>query len=115
MKKCKKCGKELHESEFDKEPHNKDGLKSICKDCKKFYNQMYLEPNFSKIWSSFRGRENYEKELNLEIMKPLSGYKIYILNHTKKGEFKYNIISTNGERINTNDKNEFVDYIVKNI
>lgn len=37
------------------------------------------------------------------------GYKITILNHTKSGEFKYNIYSTRtGKLFKTNKKEQFV-------
>lgn len=42
------------------------------------------------------------------------GYKITILNHTKSGEFKYNIYSTRtGKLFKTNKKDEFVSKLAK--
>lgn len=37
------------------------------------------------------------------------GYKIYILNHVKEGESKYNIVSTKGYIWNFNSKQMFLD------
>ena len=99
MKKCNTCGRELPKSQFNKAPRNRDGLKCRCKKCD------------SKYWKEYTGYFESDAQLN----ESVGGYKCYILNYAKKSEFKYNIVSTNGQVINTNDKNEFVDYIIKNI
>lgn len=37
----------------------------------------------------------------------VGGYKIYVLNYAKEGEFKYVILPTDGKMFKTNDKQEF--------
>jgi hypothetical protein len=39
MKECSKCHKVLEDSCFYKNPRNKDGLQTMCKDCQKEYNK----------------------------------------------------------------------------
>lgn len=93
MKKCRKCGEYLHKSRFSKDPQNKDGLKNRCKKCD------------AKYWKEYKGYFNSDVEINENV----GGYKIYILNYAKKSEFKYNIVSTNGNVWNFASKNLFLD------
>lgn len=103
MKKCGKCGVIKPISEFY---IRKDGKPMwACKECNKKLVKKWNKENFSP-----KTKESLSNE-NIPIV---AGYKCYILNRTKQGEFKYNIVSTSGDVINTNDKNEFMEYLMKN-
>lgn len=54
-----------------------------------------------------------EKYLNKKVDKVIGGYKISVLNYVKKGEFKYNILKTDGTLFYTNNKQEFINYVYK--
>ena len=41
----------------------------------------------------------------------IGGYKVSILNHPSQTEFKFTIMSTNGELFQTNDKGDFFNYL----
>ena len=41
----------------------------------------------------------------------LGGCKIYILNHPTNGEYKYNVIFTDGRKLKTNNFINFINYI----
>jgi hypothetical protein len=55
MKTCCCCKIEKELSEFGKDPHMKDGIKSRCKECRK----QYYQDNKEKIL--LQGKENYQK------------------------------------------------------
>lgn len=44
MKRCKRCGRELDESEFYKHKMTKDGLQPYCKECQHELNRMRIKP-----------------------------------------------------------------------
>ena len=50
-----------------------------------------------------------KQEVLPEEVKAVGGYKIYILNHVKEGECKYNIVSTKGKVWNYTSKEMFMD------
>lgn len=106
MKRCSKCGQLLPLESFSKEPTYKDGYKTICKKCTNEYSREY------------RAREKERRKTLLEIKKHepeecLGGYRIYVLNHTKRGEFKYNVVSTKGGVFHTNDKKIFLNFLTE--
>lgn len=95
MKKCGNCGEFKPLSEFYVRKTGK--LTWACKKCS---NELATK------WQ----KNNSEKDKQLSIENEnniIGGYKIYILNHVKKGEFKYNVISTIGTTFKSNDVNEF--------
>ena len=105
MKRCSKCGELKDESEFYKDATKKDGLSYICKSCKY---ELYFKNGSGKY---YKPKSKQKPIPNFDV---LGGYKISILNYTKKGEYKFNIIQINGEPFMTNNKNEFVHYITRN-
>lgn len=119
---CTKCGECLPISEFGR--CSTGYLRSWCKECMRGYAKKYYVEKRDEILT----RHKIYKQKKKEKMKTLSyrhtyqrtkefqrdvlgGYKIYLLNHIKKGERKYNIIKTNGETFKTNDKSEFMRYL----
>lgn len=100
MKKCRICGKYLPESKFYKATANKDGLRCECKRC----NYEYF-----KLHKAHEVHEKSQCYVQDDSEQTCGGYKIYILNYAKKGEFKYNIVSTEGSVYNYNDVNEFYE------
>lgn len=63
-----------------------------------------------KLPDHFTGLNQWE---NQKIESFTGGVKCYILNHVneKKKEFKYNIVSTDGRSLATNDKQKFMDFL----
>lgn len=49
MKRCKRCGRELDESEFYKHKREKDGLQPYCKECQRELNRMRIKPKLPKL------------------------------------------------------------------
>lgn len=49
MKRCKRCGRELDESEFYKNKLKKDGLQPYCKECQRELNRMRIKPKLPQL------------------------------------------------------------------
>lgn len=105
MKRCSKCKQLKPETEFYKNAIMKDGLQHQCKKCHNEYTTEYMRKH--KITNKQRQEKKDERNFN----KYLGGYKISILNHIKKGEYKYVIFSTNGQSFMTNDNIDFMKKI----
>lgn len=101
MKRCPKCNEVKHESEFYKNTRMKDGLSVHCKTCHNKYTVKYMKEY------RIMEKEEQEKDDECNFNRYLGGYLVAILNHVKKGEYKYTIKSTTGETFKTNDKQEF--------
>ena len=104
MKKiCSKCKRELPLSAFGKLNISKDGLQYMCKECN--------HENYIK--SMIRKENKITKTLEYHsLCDAIGGYNLFILNHTKQGEFKYNMVNTaTGEIFNTNNKEDFIERI----
>lgn len=108
MKRCPNCKQLKSESDFYKNAHMKDGLSVHCKNCQNQY--IYQSAKNHRIKTK---QEETQKQLD-DFNFHLGGYRITIINYAKKGEYKFNIIPTNGKPFGTNNKNEFVDYITRN-
>lgn len=96
MRRCRTCHRLLDESNFYKENRRKDGLQVECKDC-----------------TRVRVKRIYRDKI-LCGKRPTGatgGYKCYILNHTSHGEFKYNVVGTNGKTFFTNKKTDFIKFV----
>lgn len=119
MKVCSICHRELPESCFHKDKSNRDNLKTFCKDCHnkraREYNQRTKEKRRQKRLAEKKLKKELEerKQREEEMMSStISGYKIYILNYAKEGEYRYNIVNTfTGEVINTNNREEFIKIV----
>ena len=109
VKMCNRCRRILPLDRFSKNDTYKDGFKTICKDCVNDYGRKYREQQKEKL------RDYVTLQELMKAEKILGGYKIFIQNHTKKGESKYNVIDTAGEVFKTNDRKEFLDYLRGNI
>ena len=46
---CKRCGRELDESEFNKHKNTKDGLQSYCRECQRELNRMRRKPKLPQL------------------------------------------------------------------
>lgn len=83
-KRCTKCGRELPLSEFYRDDAHSDGRHSCCRGCiKKTRREAFLR----------------NVELSRALKKAdetLGGWKAYGLKHPKPGEYKYNIVFTDG-------------------
>lgn len=51
-KTCSKCGRELPISHFHKDSAIKDGLQTVCKECRKNVNTVRSDKKFSKVYSN---------------------------------------------------------------
>lgn len=69
MKHCKQCDKLKSESEFNKNKANKDGLYSICKDCRKPYTRKYYKLNSDRIIDRHKEWLNKNKDSLLIALK----------------------------------------------
>ena len=49
MKRCKRCGRVLDESEFNKHKNAKDGLQSYCRECQRELNRMRIKPKLPQL------------------------------------------------------------------
>lgn len=96
MKKiCTKCLKEKDIKEFPVDIHGKYGHKSICKKCINKYN--------------IGRRKGLDEKQALET---LGGYIIYILNHPKTSEDKYNCFDVVNNKVYlTSNKSDFFNYL----
>lgn len=103
MKICGKCKRELPESMFHRRTESKDGLRNMCKECAKKYGKSYYSTPESKKRARLRNCEWVDSAIG--------GYKIFILNHVKKGEFKFNVVPTRGRVFVTNSKVNFIKYL----
>ena len=102
--KCIHCNKELPETEYytwvlQRQYH-------ICKKCHNKKTLQYAKAYQKRI-------KNKKKEPNINPDKYIGGINIRILNHLKKGEYKFNILSTGDYYgLKTNSKKEFLDKII---
>ena len=108
VKTCTRCRRTLPLDRFSKNDTYKDGFKTICKDCVNDYGRHYYRHQLEK-WHKFN--ENLTLKEMMQAEETLGGYKIFIQNHVKKGEQKYNIVDTAGEVFKTNNKDEFFNYL----
>ena len=106
MKTCSRCKRKLPLSEFGVMRSRKDGLNYYCRECvrEKSKRQYYKE-------KGCKLPEVISKQQDKEFNQLLGGYKIYILNHIKQGERKYNIVATSGKTWSTNNKDKFFEYL----
>ena len=85
MKVCIKCGVEKSKSEFHKKADGKDGLRSICKVCRKAYNQTDEAKAYRKAYDQTDKYKTYRKEYQqtdeykatLKAYMQTDGYKAY--------------------------------------
>ena len=62
MKKCGKCGETKARSEFHKHPTKKDGLQSMCKECRKEYIRAHYQKNRGKYVGGNKDRRQRNRE-----------------------------------------------------
>lgn len=94
MKQCNKCKKYKEESEFHKDKHCKDGLYSICKQCKSAYmkNRWKNDPEYRekrKKYNSSEERRKYYRDYMKEKRKDPE-YKKQQKEYMKQYWQKYN-------------------------
>jgi hypothetical protein len=98
MKQCTQCKEYKNESEFHKKKESKDGVRSICKKCRKINSHINYLNNKEKILSINRkyniknkdiiSKKNREKRIaNLELFRKNS--RIYYKNHKNEVLFKH--------------------------
>lgn len=106
MKTCSRCKRKLPLSEFYKDCWRKDGLKGYCRECVREKNKKQY---YKK--KGYKSPEVVSNQQDKEFNQLLGGYKIYILNHIKQGERKYNVVATSGKTWSTNNKDKFFEYL----
>lgn len=110
MKVCNRCHKNLLLIDFPIDLKNKDGHKGICKNCTAEYNKKYHARQKGKIAKI--------QSLEIDTAKQeyiLGGIKAFVLNHVKEGEFKYNVINTDGRILKTNQRGKFFSYLEEEV
>lgn len=115
---CRSCGRDLPLTDFTANRSRKNGYETRCHQCTAEYYRQYNQKNRAKIKQQkidyeTRIREEEAFFNNQKFNSSLGGHKIYVLNHVKDGEFKYNIVSTLGEVFKTNDKIKFINYLTE--
>lgn len=100
--KCIHCDKEFPETEY-----YPSILRRHYHICKKCYNKKVMQ----YVRAYQKRIRNKKKEPNINPDKYVGGINIRILNHTKKGEYKFNILSTDGISFQTNNKKELLKEI----
>lgn len=108
LKMCNNCRRVLPLERFSPDAAYKGGYKTICKDCVNDYGRRYREKQL-KNYHEMKEYISLQEVMKAE--KTLGGYNIFIQNHVKTGESKYNIVDTAGEVFKTNDKEEFFNYL----
>lgn len=125
---CKKCGKEKPYSEFAKNPYGKNGIENICKACKSKVTKDWAIKNPERKKQAILAFQQKRKEKTKTLAQKefyralhdfngdvLGGYKIFILNHVRGNEKKYNIVRTDGRVFLTNDRAEFLQFLEKRV
>ena len=97
--KCIHCNKELPETEYYTSVLQRHY--HICKKCHNKKTMKYANAYQKRI-------RNKKKEPNINPDKYIGGINIRILNHIKKGEYKFNILSTGGISFQTSNKKDFL-------
>lgn len=82
MKLCTKCNKEKHNNEFFANKNGKDGLYSICKECKNKTSKIYRKEHKSEITKYHREYNKKRKQTDL-FFKFKKDLKAYILKSFK--------------------------------
>ncbi len=124
VKKCTKCGRELSLDNFYNHPTGKYGVYSVCKECQRKQHEKYYSKDLEKrramnrVYNQRRDERLRQAKINeemietLKVSEILGGYRIYILNHTKEGEFKYTAVKVHtADVFRTNNKQEFLCYL----
>ena len=91
MKTCKKCHRELAESEFSNRKGNKDGLHIYCKECVHKQHEKYdtNHKNERKISKQLYYQSNREKILNqIKESRPLGSRNEYLKQYYIKNKLK---------------------------
>lgn len=102
---CITCGEEKPLSEFWARKGTKDGKSPQCKSC------LYKIRKRSRM-KAYRNKHQLDEK---DFDKINGGYKVYILNHPKKGEHKYTVVGTNGNFFCAEKKSGFIQYLEENL
>ena len=99
MKECRKCKALKHKDDFHKHPKTKDGLNTVCKECKNLYAKQYRAKNPEKVKLN-------NKKFKKKYLAETNGYAVYYLpeehyvgftnnvrtrmnDHSKRGKITY--------------------------
>ena len=113
MKVCSKCKRELPLSAFGKRTDSKDGLHYMCRECHNQHQRNYSVKNREKR-REYNKRAKAKRKLleYYDLCDAVGGYKMFILNHIKNGEYKYNVVNTVTQEVfKTNNKDEFIRFV----
>lgn len=100
-KRCTKCGRELPLSEFYWKYKARGKYQSECKKC-----------HLGMIIETERRKAELSRALK-KAEETLGGWTAYGLKHPKPGEYKYNIVFTDGRLFRTNDIKIFRGYLLE--
>lgn len=105
MKRCCRCREYKPLTEFYKNNQSKDSLDWLCKRCKTLENKQYQAKIKSFDVEKTTARDEKQEK---EFANACGGIIIKIVNHSKKGEYKYQV----GDLM-TNDKKAFINKVNK--
>lgn len=110
VRRCSRCHEVKPVTEFYRDLQKKSGLRYECKKCSNESAKKYI----IKWKERKKAQKERSEKRKLELNKfPVGGWVIRILNHCKKGEFKYSAINTNGKSLITNNREKFFNYLTK--
>lgn len=114
---CSKCGRELTLDHFSPAKGYKNGYYSRCHDCVNQATREYYQAHrdrkreTNRIYQQ-RYREKKEQLQTLRDCEVIGGYRMYILNHAKQGEYKYTAVKVStADVFRTNNVTEFFSYL----
>ena len=110
---CSKCKKDQNIDQFHADIRYKDGYMGVCRTCRRENTRRYIQlhPEYRIRMKHFQEEHRKSKQILNDADKIIGGYKVYISNYVKSGEYKFNIVPTKGELFKTNDFSSFIRYL----
>lgn len=110
---CNKCKIEQPVDQFFKDERYKDGYMGTCRTCGRERARKYREehPEYRLKRNQKTIQWQQKQKLLQQADSILGGWHITIPNYVKKGEYKFNSVSTRGEIFRTNTYTEFLDWV----
>lgn len=109
---CRKCKQILPITDFYLNTGFPLGHSTDCLPCWQAKSRAYKEKARLEKW---KAKQKLKRQTLRDADYFLGGWNIYIQNHSKENEFKFNILSTRGEIYQTDDFNNFINYLKGNI
>ena len=108
---CAKCKEEKSIDDFYF-LNNKGCYDCYCKKCHVKMSSDWQRKNPEKYYELIK--KSIEKKKN-KCYASVGGWKMSVLNHAKKNEYKYTALNTDGQLFQTNNKEDFINFINENV